>query len=255
MRVIVKYFVSLLVLFIASCSNSSHEPFSNSPHGKISIAHLKTLCRDSSTTITDDISIEAFVVANDLFGEYQKAIVICDESGGIELSIDCKSTAKRFPISARLVIHCTGLAIGNYGGRLIIGAKPTGGYTIDRIAEKDIDRYIRIDTSQPKEITPKVVTIDKISADDIGNYIALRDITFGDEVGLTWCEKDPETDEFITTTHTMFDRVGNSLQVRINSSCDYRSEAIPAGYGSVLGILEYFNDNYSLRIINHGIEF
>ena len=255
MKKIVKYIVSLSVILAASCSDVSHEAFNNAPRGTISIAHLKTLCRDGSTTITDDISIEGYVVANDLFGEYQKAIILCDESGGIELSLDCNSTATRFPISARVVIHCTGLAIGKYGGRLILGAAPSGDYTVDRIAEKDFALYIHVDTSRPKEIKPKQTKIDNISTNDIGNYIALNDVTFGNEAGLKWCDVDSESGKYISTVRTLYDKSGSSLQVRTIADCHYRSEEIPSDYGSVWGIVEYFNDSYSLRIINHRIEF
>ena len=255
MRRIARYCISLIVLLITSCGSNQHEAFDDAPHGLISIAHLKTLCREGSTTITYDISIEGYVVANDLFGEYQKSIVLCDDSGGIEITIDCDNTAVRFPISARVVIHCTGLALGNYGGHITLGAVPTSSYTIDRIAERDIDRYMRIDKLNPKEIKPQVITIDKITTRHIGNYIALEDVTFGDDAGLTWCDIDPTTNKYITTTRSLQDRAGNSLNVRTIAECDYREEKIPAGYGSVWGIVEYFDKAFSLRIVNHRIEF
>lgn len=254
MRRIVKYCLSLLLL-ATSCSDPAHDPFDGRPHGTISIAHLKTLCRDTSTTITDDISIEGYVVANDLFGEYQKEIILCDESAGIKIAVECAATAVRFPISARVVVHCTGLALGDSGGVITLGATPTDSYRVDRIAEKDMDRYFLIDTSRPKEIAPQPITIDKLTDSHIGNYIALDEVTFGDDAGRCWCDKDPATDKYITTIHTLHDRAGNSIDVRTNANCSYRKEKIPAGYGSVWGIVEYYEDKFSLRIVNHRIEF
>lgn len=262
MRRIVKYCsrligaiaVCLVAALTPSCSDSDPAPFGTTPHGTISIAHLKTLCREGSTTITDDISIEGYVVANDLFDEYQQAIIVCDESAGIEIAIECNSTATRFPISARVVVHCTGLALGN-SGRIVLGAAPTSSYTVDRIAKSDIERYIFIDRSQPKEIEPRKMTIEQINTDCVGNYIALDDVSFGNEAGRTWCDHDPESGEWITTSRSISDRRGNTLKVRTIAECSYRAEMIPSGYGSVWGIVEYLNKEYSLRIINHRVEF
>ena len=254
MKRIVKYCISLLLL-TTSCSESAHDPFDGRPYGTISIAHLKTLCRDGSTTITDDISIEGYVVANDLFGEYQKEIILCDDSAGIKIAVESSSTAVRFPISARVVVHCTGLALGNSGGVITLGATPTDSYRVDRIAEKDMNRYFLIDTSRPKEIEPQLITIDKLKDSHIGNYIALDEVTFGDEAGLCWCDRDPATDKYITTTRTLHDHAGNAIAVRTIASCTYCKEKIPAGYGSVWGIVEYYDNRFSLRIVNHRIEF
>ena len=44
--------------------------YPDTPNSKISIAHLKALCRADRTVITDDISIEGHVIANDLYGEF-----------------------------------------------------------------------------------------------------------------------------------------------------------------------------------------
>lgn len=255
MRVIVRYCVSLLSLLLLACSTPAPEEYIETPHGTISVAHLKTLCREQSTIITDDISIEAYVVANDLFGEYQKAVILCDESGGIELAVDCSNTSVRFPISARVVVHCTGLALGNYGGRIVLGAAPQGSYTVDRIAEKDFGRYLLIDRTRPREIEPRHITMEEIDTDLIGNYVALDDVTFGDNASLAWCDRDAESGEWLTTSRHIYDRQGNTLQVRTIADCKYRRESIPDGYGTVWGIVEYFNKEFSLRIVNHRIEF
>ena len=258
MRTIAKYLISALALLMAGCNDTSHEEFGEfgeRPHGTISVAHLKTLCREGSTTITDDIAIEAYVVANDLYGEYTNAVILCDESGGIELSVECDATAAQFPVSARVVVHCTGLALGSYGGEIVLGAAPTGSYRVERIAEKDFDRYLMIDREHPKEIKPQKIKIAELAPSVVGNYIALEDITFGEEASLCWCDTDPKTGEALMTIRTLRDREGNTLQVRTMASCTYREEEIPAGYGKVWGVVEYASDSYLLRIINHRIDF
>ncbi len=115
------YYIFLIILsLLPSCNKHEAASFDSSPHGLVTIAHLKTLSSDSSTTIIDDIAIEGYIMANDLYGELYKSIYICDQSGGIEISVDCRRTATTFPIGAHITVHCTTLALGDYGGQLIL---------------------------------------------------------------------------------------------------------------------------------------
>lgn len=247
--------VIVLISVILIACNNSMPTFDEPLRGNISIAHLKSLAASESYTITEDISIEGYVVANDLYGEYLKSIIICDESGGIEIAIDTRKTATLFPISARVVVHCSGLTIGDYGGRVILGAIPQGGYTVDRIAERDILRYFLVDKSSPKAIRPTTIAISDISTTHIGNYVRLDNLSFGEQASLTWCDIDPITGDYITTERIATDTKGNSIAIRTIAECSYRNEKIPSGVGTLCGIVEYFNGTYSLRIVNHQIAF
>lgn len=243
------------VLLLVACSDVTSENQEELPSGKISIAHLKTLARDISTTIVHDVAIEGYVVANDLYGEYYKSIVLCDESGGIEISVDSDDTALQFPISARVTVQCNSLALGDYGGALVLGAQPTGEYLVDRVAERDFERYFSVDVANPRQVEPVKITIAELSAQHIQNFVFIEDVTFGEQAGWAWCEKDAETGEFITTERCMWERSGQSVKLRILGSCDYASEPIPPGYGAVAAMVECFGGEYVLRIINRNIVF
>ena len=227
--------------------------YPETPHSKVSIAHLKSLCRTDRVVITDDISIEGHIIVNDLYGEFIKSIIVADESGCIEISVDCTSTADVFFVGARMVVSCSSLALGDYGGRIILGAATSDEYSAGRIAEKDFSRYFLIDTSKPKEIIPQVTEISKIGVTHIGNYIELRDVRFIDGGAAEWCDKDNETGEYITTERTIIDLSGNEFGVRTLAECTYRNETLPQGVCTLRGIVDYFNGQYSLRVINHQI--
>lgn len=250
----------LLCCALQGCSihseDSDSEPpteFPETPHGRVSIAHLKALCTADRVVITDDIAIEGYIFANDLYGEFTKTIFIADESGCIEIRVDCDSTAEIFFIGARLVVECSSLALGDYGGRIILGSAESDEYSVGRIAERDFGRYFLIDTSQPKEVKPTVVKITDISTSQIGNYVEIRDVYFTDGGTATWCDKDEESGDYITTERTISDSAGNEFSVRTAAECTYRNETLPQGYCTLRGILEYFNGHYSLRIVNHQI--
>lgn len=244
----------VLACCTAACSKSAPD-YDDTPRGTVSIAHLKTLCTAESVVITGDIAIEGYVAANDLYGEYSRTIVLCDGSGGIEVAVDSRRTAETFPVAARVTVHCTSLALGDYGGRVMLGAPPSGRYTVDRIAENDFARYFRIDTSAPQAVEPVRVSIADISPSLVGSLVQIDDVTFGTGAGLAWCDTDPVSGNHVDTARTITDRSGRTLAVRTIAECEYRSEKIPAGYGTLRGIVEYFNGEYSLRITNHQILF
>lgn len=227
--------------------------YPETPHSKVSIAHLKSLCRTDRVVITDDISIEGHIIVNDLYGEFIKSIVVADESGCIEISVDCTSTAEIFFVGARMVVSCSSLALGDYGGHIILGAATSDEYSVGRVAEKDFSRYFLIDTSKPKEITPQVTEISKIGVTHIGNYIELRDVRFIDGGAAEWCDKDTESGEYVATERTITDPAGNEFTVRTLAECTYRNETLPQGVCTLRGIVDYFNGQYSLRVINHQI--
>lgn len=227
--------------------------YPETPHSKVSIAHLKSLCRTDRVVITDDISIEGHIIVNDLYGEFIKSIVVADESGCLEVSVDCTSTAEIFFVGARMVVSCSSLALSDYGGHIILGAATSDEYSVGRVAEKDFSRYFLIDTSKPKEIIPQVTEISKIGVTHIGNYIELRDVRFIDGGSAEWCDKDDGSGEYVTTERTITDPAGNEFTVRTLAECVYRNETLPQGVCTLRGIVDYFNGQYSLRVINHQI--
>ncbi len=227
--------------------------YPDTPNSRISIAHLKSLCKTDRTVITDDISIEGHIIVNDLYGEFIKSIAVADESGCIEISVDCNSTADVFFVGARLVVSCSSLALGDYGGRIILGSTASDEYSVGRIAERDFSRYFLIDTSRPKEIIPQEIEINEIDTSHIGNYIELRGVCFIDGGVAEWCDKDTESGEYITTERRITDSSGYEFKVRTIAECTYRNETLPQGVCTLRGIVEYFNGQFSLRIVNHQI--
>ena len=251
MRRIATAIISLLLFAACSKSESMPEP---PLYGQVSIAHLRTMARSDSYTISEDISIEGYVIANDQYGEFIKSIVIGDGTGCIEIEIESQTLRTLFPISARVTVQCSGLALGDYGGSISLGGAPDGKYTVSRITEKDILRYFYIDKDNPQAIPPKIVKISEIDTALIGDYILLEDVSFGQQAGMSWCDKDAEG-EWITSERTMYDNNGYSLNIRTIGECRYAEEKIPTGRGNLCGIVGYFNGKYSLRIVNHQIIF
>lgn len=238
----------LLLCGAAGCDRATAPQYDPPAVGTVSIAGLKNRCHSASVLITEAIAVEGIVTANDEQGERVKSLVIEDESGGIEIAVDCTQLYARYPIGTVLTVLCQGLALGDYGGKIQLGAPPAGEYTVDRIPEATLLQYLRPTGSQWR--VPARRTFRELAPQHIDTYVRFDGVAFArTEQG----EPFSAADSIITERH-LIDNAGDTLTVRLRPTCIYAAEPIPAGTGSVMGIVDYFNGRYSLCIANYGVE-
>ncbi|MEG2063628.1 MAG: DUF5689 domain-containing protein [Alistipes sp.] len=255
MKKIVRSNLWLCTFILLSCSSASELPFDDTAEdSNCTIGYLKSLCHGTSTRITQDLTVHGIVTANDLLGEYRKTIVIEDADGGIEIAIDHPTLADDYPLNAELTVHCNGLALGDYGGKIQLGAIPTGEYSVDRIPRADIGRYIRHVEINSRRRRPTVRQFGEIGQRHIDTYTRFEGIRFH-ETDQLWCDSDPETGQMIATDRTIIDTHGATFRVRTLGSSQYATEPVPQGTGSVNGIIDYFNGEFTLRITNFEVDF
>lgn len=246
------YNIFLATLLLLCGCESAETSFQ--PSNTISIAHLKSQLRGDSTPITEDYTVEGYVIGNDFCGEFYRSIIISDGSGGIEIAIDNKELYTQFPLFSHLTLHCSTLWLGDYGGRVILGEKPTGNYPVNHIGEGNIFRYIK--PSDTFELFhPTEITIDAIVPQHIGNLFTLHDVTFAGQAGSKWCELDAEQEQYVDTYRLVYDRNGNTIPLLISRHATYASATIPGGWGSMVVIVEHFNGEYYLMLTNYQISF
>lgn len=243
--------VLLLVnLFLAGGCNKadslSHTP---SPDTSVtSIAHLKTLCTRRSVTLTRDIRLQCVVTANDHYGEFNRSLVVADASGGIEVAVDATKLYLDYPLGANLTLYCNGLALGDYGGKIQLGAPPSGDYAVDRIPASELSRYLRRDDSGTLRRSSVRRSFSEISLRDVDSYVRFDRVSFTTQD--TWCDIDSLSGERLTTERTIVDSTGATFRVRTLGSVRYADEPLPEGRGSLCGIIDYFNGEFSLRVTN-----
>lgn len=232
------------IALLLSCDHPATEQ-------EISVAHLKSLCRGDHYRITDDYIVRGVVVATDWLGEMNKSAVIVDDSGGLEFAIDLHNISSRLPIYSEVSIFCNGLFLARIGSKITLGAAPTGDFPLDNINDEMIDRYIRVEGSR-EMVSISTKRFCDIVASDISNLVRFDNVRIVEaEEGLPWC--DTVDGEIVTTYRTLIDHEGNTFALRTLSSCHYATEAMPQNEISVVGIVDYADDRYFLRIVNKGI--
>lgn len=254
--------VTIISLLFAGCSAASltePEPppadSDASAEGLVTIAYLKSLDSGRSTVIDKDILIEGRVVANDWLDEFYKTFTVADDSGGIEVELDLQRLYTVIPMHARIAISCNGLALGRVGGKITLGAPPSGDYPTDRIPSTETDRYFKIDCEDIEAPAPKQLTIAGLSAEHISQFVCIDNLAVIDaERGRAWCDTPKEDDGILSFTDRHFtDADGNMLTVRTLNRCDYATEPIPSGRIMLAGVVDYADGSYLLHIVNHYI--
>lgn len=251
-------FIIPLISLLASvaCDSSSALPCPDGGDGenprKVSIAYLKSLCRNDTYDIAEDLTISGTVMANDWLGEYCKSIVVLDGTGGIEIGIDLPSLYRTIPVYSRVTVFCNGMTLGRAGGKTVLGAHPAGDFPVDGIDGGLVSRYVRIDSETGDDCRPSKREFSEIAAADIGSLVYFADIAADtDGTNGKWC--DMADGKHITTTRYITDSDGGRFGIRTLGTCRYADETIPSGRFTVSGIIDYSGGEYHLRIVNHGI--
>lgn len=244
-----------VLMWAGSCDRSSSSEFNETPlETEISIAGLKALCdSQGSTTISRDAAICGKVVANDLYDEFYHEIIIEDDSGGITIAINDNNLNKTFPFGAWVEVRCNGLVLHDYGRKIELGSAPDA-YGNRGIPSSEINRYIRVKESQGELPRAVKLSFDEVQSRHVDTRVRFDGVRFA-EAGNAWCDTDPETGELVTTEREIIDSNGNRFRVRTLGKCHYAGEALPNGQGSLFGVIDYFNGEFSLRVTFHEFVF
>ena len=247
---IFRLFVALFSLFVLfACSESPNG--GTSPSGEVTIAYLKSLCKGSHYRIVNDYTVRGVVVATDWCGELNKSAIIVDESGGLEFAIDVRDVSRHLPIYSKVTISCNGLMLARVGGKVELGAPPTGDFPLDNIDDEMLGRYIRVE-GIVDDYAAVVKRFDEIGVEDICRIVRFERVRIcDDEQGLPWC--DAMEDERVTTYRTIVDREGRTFTLRILGTCHYAAVMMPKTEISVVGAIDYSDNRYFLRIVNKAI--
>ncbi|HJW28668.1 MAG TPA: DUF5689 domain-containing protein [Saprospiraceae bacterium] len=213
------------------------------------IAQVKALhTLGAYEAITNDWIISALVVSDDQAGNFYKQLEIQDTSGGIEIRIDISDLHNLYPVGRKVYVKLKGLWLGDYNGLIQLGAgvgtSTTGNPELIRIPESIASQYI-ITATYGNTVTPKVVTIDQLSLDQVSTLIQLDNVEFiVADAGVAYADAVLQ----ITINRQVEDCAHQKLIVRNSGFATFASQLTPVGAGSIVGILSVFNTDYQLMI-------
>ena len=219
-----------------------------------SIASLWSYARRGTMRITEDIYIRGTVVANDRYGELNRAIVVADDSGGVMVELDMDDIANHYPLHSMVQIRCSGLWLGTVGPKLILGAEPTGEFVVDRIPEDMALNTITELHNNDDTPTIRHRNIAELEYRDVLSSALFEGLRLVDvEHGMLWTDKDLLTDKPITTVRH-FAQGDDTLRVVTDAGCIYATEPIPTTELSICGVIDWYDSDIALRIVGHNFE-
>lgn len=250
-----KTIVSVSLLLLAACNTATEPEFQETPQtSQLSIAGLKALCDGrSALRISQDATICGQVVANDLYGEFSREIILQDDSGGIAIAVEGDQLADRFPFGQLVEVRCNGLVLTDYGGKVGLGTEP-GEYGSGVIPQEEIERYFHFpgtDVEMPRSVP---LAFEEVGSLHIDTRVRFEGVRFV-EAGKPWCDTDPETGRTVTTEREIMDANGARFLVRTLGNCDYAEEPLPSGSGMLGGVIDYFGGKYALRVTFREVVF
>ncbi|PLW94152.1 MAG: hypothetical protein C0592_03950 [Marinilabiliales bacterium] len=238
------FLAAISALFLGSCVQEDFDvPDIVIPEvdfdSNMSIADLKAGYPGVLDSIGEDTIIQGIVIANDESGNFYKTIVIQDNTAGIEVKIDRYDMYTEFKVGQRVFIKCRGLYLGDYGGLVQLGYIYDN--DIGRIPDVIADDHIFRDSLPGAAPTPVTLTIPTLSPTYLSMLIRIDSVHFV-EVGQTFSESTG------TTNRTIEDEYGNQLLLRTSNYASFAANDIPAGVGSVVGVLSIYNGDYQFYI-------
>lgn len=216
----------------------------------VSIEFLKSHYRGYPYTFTENYRIGGCVVSTDRSGNYYKALSMADDTGAIELKLDCERLYERYMLGCQVEVECNGLTIGSYGGVLQLGSAPMENYETGYIAEDDIAAVIHIRGMSEVGVVPVPLRIAALKTSDVGRLAAFDNVQFREGgTAVAWCDEDAgDPSGFCNTDRELVDTEGNTLKVRTSRRADFASWTLPAGSGTAEGIISIYNGEFQLIV-------
>lgn len=231
------------LLLVVGCTTEHHRAVER----EVSIEYLGSLVRYEAVVLKDDIAIRGRIVANDKMGELTNAVVISDDTAGVELKVESSYVDPLLPLYAEATVHCSGLYLAREGTKLVIGNKPTAEYIVDRLTDSDIALHATIDTLLTTPPKPLLRTIADITPSDMLRYVRIDSVAFV-ERDMMWLDCDSLDIPLCSLRHITDGR--DTLAVVVNDATIYGTEYLPSGRVNCFGIIDSNEGEPALRIIN-----
>ncbi|MEI6348422.1 MAG: DUF5689 domain-containing protein [Bacteroidota bacterium] len=195
----------------------------------------------SLDSIVDDVYIQGVVTGNDQFGNIYKTLYIQDSTSGIVLSLNKTSLFNEYKQGQRIYVKCKNLVLGSYGGTLQLGAIYMGG--TGQLPEIAVANHLFKNGMPGAVPEPTHLRASADLAINLSKLVILDSCSFS-EAGM------PFVSDNLTTDRGLKLKDGTTITVRTSNYAAFKNSIIPAGKGTVIGLLGLYNGTYQLAIRN-----
>ncbi len=243
-------FLGLLLVQMSACVDQEFD----TPPGKAvqvddisttTISALKAMhtIGGDGTPIAAGTIIKGTVISDDNAGSFFKEMVIQDASGGILIRVNRGDLSTVYRQGKQVFIKCDGLNIGDYNGLHQVGY-PAAGENIDRIPDTEVETHI-VEGEFVGEITPRKIELSDFNTSLLSTLVEIQNTEFEDDLlGSTLATPNGGG----TQNRTVVDCDGDEITLRASDFADFAGAPIPAGNGTITGVLSVFGTTAQLTI-------
>ncbi len=200
--------------------------------------------------ITDDVAMEAVVVADDESGNFYKTLVVSDSLGqaGISIIIDDFDLFNTYPVGRKIFVKVNGLYVGDNRGLPQLGTAPVqdGNFTnLGRIPAA-LKEEIILPGKRNVNFTIKDKTLSQLGINDYNTLVRIQGLEFtANSLGDTYANfQDPQSG----VNHNLTDCDDNRIIIRNSDYATFARDMIPEGNGSIVAVFSVFGNDSQLFI-------
>ncbi|MGV6845965.1 MAG: DUF5689 domain-containing protein [Lutibacter sp.] len=201
--------------------------------------------------IENDLVIEGYVVSSDESGNIYKTLSIQDQpenpTAAIKIAIDQSNLYTQFNLGRKIYVKLKGLAVGYSYGSIQIGQSVNN--NLDRISSFEINNHI-FRSCETANLVPKKVTIADLNDNLLEMLIQIDNVQFIDsEIGNSFAN--PNNTETVNRILQSVDNNCNEtgkVEIRNSGFADFKSELLPTGKGSVVGVFSNYYSDYQVYL-------
>lgn len=242
-------YLLLLVVIVSACNKDYDAPPLNEPHysgadPNVTIKGIKdkfaSVTSAAPLLIDESLIVKVLVGGNDVSGNIYKQLIVQDETGGISIGIDQSNMYSVYRVGQEVFLDLKGFSAVVYGGELQIGYSST---TANRIPWEIFKSQAHLNGwPDSTKVNPNIVAIKDLDVSMTNTVIQLDSVYFVNGGKTTFTTGDN------TTSQTLMDKSGNSIDVRTSSYSKFAKKTLPTGVGSLIGELGRYNGSWQFTI-------
>lgn len=216
------------------------EVFVYTPSGrKADIAELKGLPPDAA--VGEEIYVQGVVTSSDAAGNYAQKIVFQDQTGGISVVADLSAANELFPVGQRISVQCRGMVVADVGGVRQLCASVSG-EGLQKLAAAIDNRTARATLFAVEggaSVEPEPLRLEALDASRRAHedcLVMLQEVFFQTS-DLPFANEGGSSEQY----RTLYDSDGHTALLCTSDGATMAGEKLPAGKGTVTGILSYPN--------------
>lgn len=199
----------------------------------------------------DSIIVKGRVCSSDASGNIFKYLFIQGESEALALSLDFYDIYESYKYGQEVYVNLTGLTIGGYSGLMCVGYGVDANGRVARAPEATFKPHAEANG------LPKAALVDTF----VTTIAAVNEAKATNEGLQTWQSRlvrfnnvrfenagEPFAVGTSSNSRYIVDGEGNRMNVYNSTYADFKDELLPAGNGSVVGILSYFGTNWQVLL-------